>query len=153
MDRKSTYLAFGIAIPDHSRPAWRLVITAAYSGRFKRWRARIVRRSWPQARDDSQCHPRDQGPHIKTICDESVGLSGRRRSLHLDEEAFDRSLAPLAKHIESVGGSKPSIVHTNQFVLKIRCKFSWTKGFPYSALFMAFLPSLFWMRSAERESY
>src|SRR3984893_8883733 len=24
------------------------------------------------------------------------------------EEAFDRSLAPLAKHIESVGGSKPS---------------------------------------------
>src|SRR5580692_3025405 len=81
--RKSTDLAFGIAIPDRSRPAWRLVVAAAYSGRFKRWRARIVRRSWPQAGGDSQCYPRDQGPHIKTICDESVGLNGRRRSLHL----------------------------------------------------------------------
>jgi nitronate monooxygenase len=36
-----------------------------------------------------------------------VGLNGRRRSLHLDGRGIHRSLAPLAKHIESVGGGVP----------------------------------------------
>src|SRR5882757_6287393 len=84
VDGKSTDLAFRVAISNHSRPARRFVVAAAYSGRFKLWGARIVRRSWPQAGGDSQCHPRDQGPHAQTICDESVGINGRRRSPHLD---------------------------------------------------------------------
>jgi nitronate monooxygenase len=65
------------------------------------------------------------------------------------EEAFDRSLAPLTKHIESVGGVKPS----NQFVSKIRYRFCRTRGSPHSVLFMAFPPSRFWMSSAERKSH
>jgi nitronate monooxygenase len=69
------------------------------------------------------------------------------------EVAFHRSLAPLAKQIESVGGAKPPIGRTNRFVSKIRSRFSWTKGFPHSALFMEFPPNRFWMSSAARESH
>src|SRR5258708_20641406 len=84
VERKSTDLTFRIAIPDHSRPARRFVIAAAYSGRFKLWGARVVRRSWPQAGSDPQSYSRDQEPHTKAICDEPVGFHGRRRSLSLD---------------------------------------------------------------------
>ena len=109
VDGKSTDLAFGTAIPDHSRPARRLVLAAAYGGRFELWGTRIVRRSWPQAGGDPQCHSRDQGPHTKTICDESCGSPWKTKEPSTStEEAFHRSLAPLAKHIESVGGGKPS---------------------------------------------
>jgi nitronate monooxygenase len=37
-----------------------------------------------------------------------MGFHGRRGSLSFDGEAFRRSLAPLEKYIESVGGAKPS---------------------------------------------
>ena len=67
------------------------------------------------------------------------------------EEAFHRSLAPLAKHIESVEGAKPTYLPYEPFVSKTRYRFSWTKGSPHSALFMAFRPNRFWMSFAARE--
>src|SRR5258708_16923528 len=78
VDGESTDLAFGTALPDHSRPTRRLVLRAAYGGRFELWGARLVRRSWPQARGDPQSYSRDQGPHIKTICRSEERRVGKR---------------------------------------------------------------------------
>src|SRR5580692_4084578 len=77
VDGKSTDLALRIAIPDHSGPARRPVVAAAYGGRFELRRTWLVRGSWPNAGGYPQGYSRDQESHTKAICDELVGLNGR----------------------------------------------------------------------------
>jgi nitronate monooxygenase len=108
MDGKSTDLAFGVAVPHHSRPAWRFVLAAAYGGRFELRRTRIVRRSWPQTRGGPKSHR-----EIKSLTPKPFAMNlwvsmEDEGALASTEEAFHQSLVPLAKHIESVGGAKAS---------------------------------------------
>jgi nitronate monooxygenase len=49
-----------------------------------------------------------KGLHIKAVCDEPVGLNGRRRSPHFDGRGIPSQPLSLAKHIEDVGGARPT---------------------------------------------
>jgi len=108
VDRKSTDLAFRIAIPDHSRPARRFVVAAAYSSRFKLWGLGSFGAHGlkPEAirnviRKIKALTPKPFAMNLWVSMEDEGALTST-------EEAFDRSLASLAKHIESVGGGKPS---------------------------------------------
>ena len=149
---KSTDFSFGTAIPNHSRPARRLILAAAYGSRFELWGTRIVRCSWSQPGGYPRSYSPDQGPYSKTICDEPVGFDGRRRSFHFDGRSIPSQSGALWQNILKVSGeaSFPT-ARTKRFASKIRYKFSSTKGFPYSALSLAFRPNRSWMSSADGE--
>src|SRR6185369_14873326 len=148
---KSTDFSFATAIPNHSRPARRLVLAAAYGGRFELWGARIVRCSWSQPGGYPQSYSPDQGPHTKAICDELVAFNGRRGSLHLDGRGIASWPFFSGKTLLKVSEGR-SLLSPVRSDSKTRYRSSWTKGFPHSSLFMTFRLNRFWMSSAAWES-
>jgi hypothetical protein len=62
-----------------------------------------------------------------------------------DENAFDRSLAPLENHLAALGASRPGISGIRRPDLKIRLACCWTRRYRYSALSSEFRPKRFWM--------
>jgi nitronate monooxygenase len=104
VDQKSTDLSFGVAIPNRSGPARRLVLAAAYGRRFELWGL-------------GSFGAHDLKPEVIR---EIKGLTPKPFAVNLwvsmededafasTEEAFHRSLATLEKLIESVGGGNPS---------------------------------------------
>jgi len=83
VDRKSTDLSFGTAIPNHSGPTRRIVLSAAYSICFElRGSGRSVLMD-SNRRLSAMSFVRSKPSH-QSICDKPVGFDGRRRSPHSD---------------------------------------------------------------------
>ena len=66
------------------------------------------------------------------------------------EEAFHRSLAPLAKHIESVEGARPTYCPYEAIRFEDQAQVLLDEGISVFSFIMGFTPSRFWMISAER---
>jgi nitronate monooxygenase len=108
VDGKSTDLAFGVAIPNHPRPTRRLVLAATYSrcedyGGLGSFGAHGLN---PEAirnviREIKALIPKPFAMNLWVSMEDEGAITST-------EEAFHRSLAPLAKHMDSVGVGKPS---------------------------------------------